>query len=76
MEVDESNSHKKLVDEGKIWKEMKSVISVPINTKNGKKIIGILNVDSKLDGTNAKFYEGKTNTILNAYADIISDTVG
>ncbi len=76
MEVEDSDSHKRLVSKGQIWKEMKSVMSVPIYNKNKKKIIGILNIDSKLDAEKAKFYESKTNTILNAYADIISDTVG
>jgi hypothetical protein len=57
-------------DRAKTWADMKSIISVPINTNNGHEIIGILNVDTKNridDISQEHVYE-----TLNMYSYIIS----
>ncbi|MBK7386889.1 MAG: hypothetical protein IPI63_09275 [Methanothrix sp.] len=57
-------------DRKRIWGDMKSIISIPISTNNGREIIGILNVDSKnkVDCISQEnVYE-----IINMYSYIIS----
>lgn len=63
-----------LVDSKKIWKNMKSVMSVPIFEE--EEVIGVLNIDSDLE-LNEAFMEGNEfnqniiNT-ANAYSDLVA----
>jgi len=68
--------HNKLVAENKIWDKMLSVASVPIYSKNQKKVIGVLNIDSEMPLDKTEFKEQKKYIVFNAYSDIIKDTLG
>ncbi len=70
------NQHTQLVAGGKIWENMQSVASVPILNKKGTKAIGVLNIDSDLPLNSTEFREQKKYIVLNAYSDIIKDTMG
>ncbi|MFZ2471256.1 MAG: hypothetical protein WAW52_04865 [Methanothrix sp.] len=57
-------------DRTKTWADMKSIISVPINTNNGREIVGILNVDTKNEMI--KISQEHVYETINMYSYIIS----
>lgn len=71
VDVMRSSHEKYLVDSGKVWGSMKSVMSVPILRSNV--IAGVLNIDSDLSLETAMFDEEKTFIVANAYSDLISE---
>lgn len=66
-------THEKyLIDSRKVWKAMKSILSVPVfNPDNPDEVIGVLNVDSDLDIQTVKFNDESVIITVSAYADII-----
>jgi hypothetical protein len=71
VDIPKSSHEKYLVDSGKVWGSMKSVMSVPI-VRNDV-VTGVLNVDSDLDMSTAMFDDEKTFIVVNAYSDLISE---
>lgn len=69
-----ASSHGKyFVESGKVWSDMRSVMSVPIIKE--KAVIGVLNVDSDLDLSTSKFDQGDVFIIVNAYSDLIAEVL-
>lgn len=69
-------AHNQLVNQHRIWEEMKSVASVPIRNKRRNKIIGILNIDSEYSLRTTQFKKPTKYILLNYYSDIITNAIG
>lgn len=62
------------IDPTKVWKSMKSVMSVPIcDDEHNEHVIGVLSIDSDLDYNTVKFREDKVLNTANTYADFIGE---
>jgi len=62
------------VKSDRIWKEMKSIISFPIRkVADGRKVIGVLNVDSSLPVGDAGFLDERVRLIIGGYAEIFGE---
>jgi hypothetical protein len=60
------------LDENQIWEEMKSLYSIPIHDKKGY-LLGVLNIDSKLDIRETKFYN---NPEFDQCVELAADILG
>jgi hypothetical protein len=60
-----------LVNAARVWKLMRSVLSVPIMRKNKTDSIGVLSVDSDLTMTESELNSETIIYAVNAYADVI-----
>ncbi|NMC60337.1 MAG: GAF domain-containing protein [Candidatus Methanofastidiosa archaeon] len=70
VDLEENPEAGYISDRKRTWGDMKSIISVPISTNNGREIVGILNVDTKNkvdDISQENVYE-----TINMYSYIIS----
>lgn len=70
VDILKSSHEKYYVDSGKVWKSMKTVMSVPIYLQEDP--AGVLNVDSDLDMNTSKFNDENVYIIVNAYSDMIA----
>jgi hypothetical protein len=71
VDVSIPEAHEKYyVDSGKVWCNMKSVLSVPIILEG--KTLGTLNIDSTLDLNASGFNQEKIYTVTQAYADLVA----
>jgi hypothetical protein len=71
VDITEMDTHKIYsIDPQKVWQDMKSVMSVPIF--EGRKTIGVLNIDSNLDLATSKLDEEKVYSIASGYSDLIA----
>jgi hypothetical protein len=64
------------IDPTRVWKLMKSVMSVPIcDDENHEHVIGALNIDGDVDCDTAGYFDDKVLNTANDYADLIGERV-
>lgn len=59
------------LDTNDVWKDMKSVVSVPIRIDC--KIVGVLNIDSDFELSKSELDDDKVLNAARAYSDMIAD---